>query len=66
MKAGPIVFSLEDDGELIVGRLNTAALEPLRRYKVADSDTWTQPTISGSRLFVKDVSTLTLWTIPLK
>jgi outer membrane protein assembly factor BamB len=64
VKAGSIVFSLEDDGELVVERVNTAAFEPLRRYKVADSETWTQPTISGNRLFVKDVSTLTLWTIP--
>ena len=64
VKAGPIVFSLEDDGELVVGRVGTTAFEPLRRYKVADSETWTQPTISGNRLFVKDVSTLTLWTIP--
>ena len=64
VKAGTIVFSLEDDGELVVGRLDSTAFEPLRRYKVADSETWTQPAISGSRLFVKDVSTLTLWTIP--
>lgn len=64
VKAGHIVFSLEDDGELIVGRVGTTAFEPVRRYKVADSDTWTQPTISRNRLFVKDVSTLTLWTIP--
>ena len=42
-----IVFSLEDDGELVVGRVGTTAFEPLRRYKVADSETWTQPTISG-------------------
>jgi outer membrane protein assembly factor BamB len=64
VKAGSVVFSLEDDGELVVERVNTAAFEPLKRYKVADSETWTQPTISGNRLFVKDVSTLTLWTIP--
>jgi outer membrane protein assembly factor BamB len=64
VKAGSIVFSLEDDGELIVGRIGTTAFEPLRRYKMADSETWTQPTISGNRLFVKDVATLTSWTIP--
>lgn len=34
-----------------------------RRYKVAGSDTWTEPTISGNRVYVKDVSTLTLWTL---
>jgi len=64
VKAGPIVFSLEDDGELIVGRLSATAFESLHRYKLADSETWTQPAISGNRLFVKDVSTLTMWTIP--
>jgi hypothetical protein len=30
---------------------------------VADSDTWTLPTISGNRVFVKDISTLALWTV---
>jgi hypothetical protein len=30
---------------------------------VAESETWTQPTISGSRIFVKDVSNLALWTL---
>ena len=48
VKAGQIVFSLEDDGELIVGRVGTTAFEQLRRYKVADSETWTQRTVSGT------------------
>ena len=30
---------------------------------LATSATWTQPAISGNRVFVKDVSSLTLWTI---
>ena len=64
VKAGSLVLSLEDDGELVVARANSSTFEPLRRYKVADTDTWTQPTISGNRIFVKDVSTLRLWTIP--
>ena len=63
VKAGSLLFSLEDDGELVVARASQTAFELLRRYKVADSETWTQPTISGNRVFVKDVSMLTLWTI---
>jgi outer membrane protein assembly factor BamB len=63
VKAGSLLFSLEDDGELVVARASQTAFEPLRRYKVAESETWTQPTISGNRVFVKDVSTLTLWTV---
>jgi outer membrane protein assembly factor BamB len=62
-KAGDLMFSLEDDGELIVLRSNAATFEPLRRYKVADTATWTQPAIAGNRIFVKDVSSLTLWTL---
>lgn len=61
-RAGDTVFSLENDGELVITRGSQLGLEPLRRYKVADTDTWTQPVILGSRVFVKDVSTLTLWT----
>jgi hypothetical protein len=35
----------------------------VRKYKVADSETWAQPGISGNRIFVKDVSSLALWTL---
>ena len=62
-RAGDVLFSLEDDGELVVLRASQTAFEPLRRYQVAEADTWTQPAISGNRIFVKDVSTLTLWTL---
>jgi outer membrane protein assembly factor BamB len=63
LQAGDLVFSLQDDGNLVIFRSGTAAFEPIRRYHVADSETWTQPTISGSRIFVKDVSNLALWTL---
>ena len=63
VRAGDLVFSLEDDGELVVFRSGPTGFEPLRRYKVAESETWTQPAISGNRVFVKDVSTLALWTL---
>jgi outer membrane protein assembly factor BamB len=62
-RAGNVLFSLENDGELVVLRASQAAFEPLRRYKVAEAETWAQPAISGNRIFVKDVSTLTLWTL---
>jgi len=57
------VFSLESDGELVVARESTTAFDVVTRYKVADQETWSQPAISGDRIFVKDVSTLTLWTL---
>jgi outer membrane protein assembly factor BamB len=62
LKSGNLAFSLEDDGELVVFRSGPSAFQELRRYKVADTETWTQPVISTNRFFVKDVTTLALWT----
>jgi outer membrane protein assembly factor BamB len=63
VKAGDVLFLLDDDAELIVARSSRAGFEPLKGYTVADSPTWAQPAISGNRIFVKDVSSLTLWTL---
>ena len=54
---------MEEDGELIVARNSRTAFEPLHKYKVSDAATWAQPSYSGNRVFVKDVSTLALWTL---
>ena len=59
--AGDLLFVLKDDAELIIARANRSGFEALKTYEVADSATWAQPVLSGQRLFVKDVSTLTLW-----
>ena len=61
--ASPLVFSLEDDGELVVLRTSQTAFDQVKRYKLADTATWTQAAYSGNRIFVKDVSNLTLWTL---
>jgi outer membrane protein assembly factor BamB len=63
VKAGRLLFLLNDDAELIVARTSRTAFEPVTRYAVATSATWAQPAISGSRIFVKDVSSITLWTL---
>ena len=63
VKAGTLLFLLNDDGELIVTRSSRTALTPLKRYTVADSATWAQPAISGNRVFIKDAASLALWTI---
>ena len=61
--ASPLVLSLEDDGELVVLRTSQTAFDQVKRYKLADTATWTQASYSGNRIFVKDVSNLTLWTL---
>ena len=62
-KSGTLVFALEDDATLVVGRVTNGRFDELKRYTVANSATWAQPAISGDRIFVKDTSTLALWTL---
>lgn len=61
--AGSVVLSLENDGELVVLRASQTGFEPLKRYKLADAETWTQGVYAGNRVLVKDVTTLALWTL---
>ena len=61
--SGRLIFLLNDDAELIVAGASRRAFEPIVRYTVADSATWAQPTISGNRIFIKDTTTLSLWTV---
>jgi outer membrane protein assembly factor BamB len=60
--SGDLVFSLEDTGDLKVFRRGATAFEVVKKYTVADSETWTQPTLVGNRILVKDVSNLTEFT----
>jgi outer membrane protein assembly factor BamB len=61
-KSGPLLFLLKNDAQLIVAAISRTGFESRQRYTVADSATWADPVMSGNRLFVKDVSSLTLWT----
>lgn len=61
LTSGELWFSLESDGELIVARRSRTAFDVVRRYTLTDVETWAQPALSGNRVFVKDVSALTLW-----
>jgi hypothetical protein len=55
---------LEADGEILIADgANRSAFTPLKRYKVSEAATWAAPAISGNRLFIKDVSMLSLWTV---
>jgi outer membrane protein assembly factor BamB len=62
-RVGDLVFSLEENAELMVGRIGANSVQELKRYTVADAATWAAPVISGNRVFVKDVSALALWTV---
>lgn len=62
-KADNLVFLLTEGGDLAVGTVSASGFEIVKRYKVADGGTWAQPAISGRRIFIKDASSVTLWTV---
>jgi outer membrane protein assembly factor BamB len=63
VRAGTTLFLLQNDAKLHVMKANRSAFTPAKTYEVAMGETWTQPVVSGNRIFVKDVSNLTLWTL---
>ena len=63
LNAGATIVSLQNDAELVVLPSSRSGFEPVQRYEVAESSTWTQPTLAGNRVYVKDIETLTLWTV---
>jgi len=58
--AGQYLFFLTDGAELIVARNDPKRFDVLKKYTVADSPTWAHPVLVGSRILIKDASTLAL------
>ena len=54
----PLMITCREFEEFVHDRF-----EVVSRYEVADSATWTQPMVSGDRLYVKDVTTLRLFSL---
>jgi outer membrane protein assembly factor BamB len=63
VRAGTLWFALDTEARLAVARANPKQMELLKTYTVADSATWAQPVLSGNRMFIKDLSTISLWTL---
>jgi outer membrane protein assembly factor BamB len=62
VRAGTLLFALENDADFVVARANVSKFEPLKSYSVASSETWAQPVISGNRVFVRDVGSVAMFT----
>jgi outer membrane protein assembly factor BamB len=63
VRAGNTILSLEEDADMVVLKASRDAFTVVHKYPVAMSATWAQPVVSGNRVFVKDVTKLTLWTL---
>ena len=61
--AGPDLIVLTTEGELIVVRRNPEKYQEVRRYKVADGQTWAQPVLLGREVVIRDADAVALWSL---
>lgn len=58
--AGDTIFSLTNNAELIITSAAAKGATAIKKYKVADSETWAHPAIIGKRILIKDQNSLAL------
>jgi hypothetical protein len=61
--AGAVILASTVNSELTAFKPSDKAYAELARCKVADTETWAHPVISGSRIFVRDRESVALWSI---
>jgi outer membrane protein assembly factor BamB len=61
--AGPNLVVLTTEGELLVVRRSPEKYEELKRYKIAESQTWAQPVLVQNGIVIRDASAVTLWSL---
>ena len=63
LEAGNVILTLSQNGQLRALAPNEKSYEELANYKVAETDVFADPVISGQRIYIKDRSSVSLWTI---
>ncbi len=58
---GDVLAILTDSGELMLLPPEADEFAPVRRYTVADSQTWAHPVATSGGFLIKDLSSLALW-----
>ena len=61
--AGPNLVVLTTEGELLVVRRSPEKYEEVKRYKLAESQTWAQPVLVPNGIVIRDASSVTLWSL---
>jgi len=61
--AGTVLFALTPSSQLIVFEPNGKEFKEIAKYKVADSETYAYPVVSGNRVYVKDRDSVAMWVI---
>lgn len=63
LDAGSVLLALPSSSELIVFKPDGKQYSEITRYKVAETETYAHPVISGNRVYVKDKESLAMWIV---
>jgi hypothetical protein len=61
MISDSFLFVLTTNAEFVIAEKSSTAFRKVAQHTLADSPTWAHPVMLGSRLLVKDFSSLALW-----
>lgn len=63
LDAGGVLLALTSDKNLVAFTPSNKEYKEVAKFAVAESATWANPIVSGNRVFVKDQTSVALWTI---
>jgi outer membrane protein assembly factor BamB len=63
LDVGPVIMALPSSSELIVFKPVKEEYSELAKIKIADKPSYATPVVAGSRIYIKDETTITLWKI---
>jgi outer membrane protein assembly factor BamB len=61
--AGPNLIVLTTEGEMLILRRTPDKYDELKRYKVADGQTWAHPVLLGTELVIRDADSVAVWSL---
>jgi outer membrane protein assembly factor BamB len=62
VSSADLLFFLSNNAELTIAKTGTK-YEVLKKYTVAQSPTWAHPALTGNQILVKDLKSLSLWSL---
>jgi outer membrane protein assembly factor BamB len=61
--AGANLLVMTTEGELLIVRRTPEKYDELKRYKVADAQTWAQPVLIPGGVLIRDTASVALWSL---